>query len=101
VNWFAGQHRLKLKSAMPIAENRLTAGTKFKIEQFFKTFENLIKDSVFKDVNRPIAIAECPSMQCFRSWSHQTGTQQTRMQASVDRIVPPCPFVPNANVANS
>jgi GH24 family phage-related lysozyme (muramidase) len=34
VNWFAGQHRLKLKSARPIAENRLTAGTKLKIEQF-------------------------------------------------------------------
>jgi hypothetical protein len=28
-----------------------------------------IKISVFKDVNRPIAIAECPSMHCFRLWS--------------------------------
>jgi hypothetical protein len=59
-----------------------------------------IKSSVFKDVNRPIAIAEWPSMQCFRLWSQQTGTEQTRMQASVDRIVPPCLFVPIANIAN-
>jgi hypothetical protein len=51
VNWFAGQHRLKLKSARPIAENRLIAGTKLKIEQFFNTLEDLIKISVFKDVN--------------------------------------------------
>jgi hypothetical protein len=67
MNWFAAQHRLKLKSARPIAENRLTAWTKHKIEQFFKTLEDLIKCSVFQDVNRPIAnlpiaIAECPSM---------------------------------------
>jgi hypothetical protein len=41
----------------------------------------LIKSSVFKDVNRPIAIAKCPSMQCFPSWSQQTETQQTRNQA--------------------
>jgi hypothetical protein len=40
VNWFAGQHQLKLKSASPIAENCLIAGTKLKIEQFFKTFED-------------------------------------------------------------
>jgi hypothetical protein len=60
-----------------------------------------IRSSVFQDVNRPmaifpIAIAECPSMQCFRSRS-----QQKRMQASVDRLVRPSPFVPIANVANS
>jgi hypothetical protein len=101
VNWFAGQHRLKIKSARSIAENRLTAGTKFKIEQFSKTFQDLIKSSVFKDVNRPIAIAKCPSMQCFRSWLQQTRAQQARVQASVDRIVRSCPFVPVANVANS
>jgi hypothetical protein len=34
-----------------------------------------------KDVNRSIAIAKCPSMQRFPSWSQQTGTQQTRNQA--------------------
>jgi hypothetical protein len=65
-----------------------------------------IRSSVFQDVNRPmailpIAIGECPSMQCFWSRSRQTGTQQTRMQASVDRLVRPSPFVPIANVANS
>jgi hypothetical protein len=42
VNWFACQPRVKLKSARAISENRLTAGTKLKIEQFFKTFEDLI-----------------------------------------------------------
>jgi hypothetical protein len=43
MNWFGGQHRLKLKYARPIAGNRLTAGTKLKIEQIFKTFEDLIR----------------------------------------------------------
>jgi hypothetical protein len=65
-----------------------------------------IRGSVFQDVNRlmailPIAIAECPSMQCFRSRSQQTGTQQTRMQASVDLPLRPSPFVLIANVASS
>jgi hypothetical protein len=32
VNWFGGQYPLKLKSARPIAENRLTVRTKLKIE---------------------------------------------------------------------
>jgi hypothetical protein len=59
VNWLTGQHRRKLKSARTITQNRLIARTKLSIEQFFKTFEDLIKSSVFKDVNRPIAIAEC------------------------------------------
>jgi hypothetical protein len=43
VNWFAGQHHIKLKSARLIADNRLTGGTKLKIEQFLKTFEDLIR----------------------------------------------------------
>jgi hypothetical protein len=43
VNWLEGQHRLRLKSARPIAGNPVTAGTKFKIDQFFKTFEDLIR----------------------------------------------------------
>jgi hypothetical protein len=43
VNWFASQHRLKLKSVRPIAENRLIAETKLKIARFFKTFEDLIR----------------------------------------------------------
>jgi hypothetical protein len=106
VHWFTGQHRLRLKSASPIAENCLNAGTKLKIEQFLKTLEGLNKSFVFKHVNRPIAIllvavAECLSMQCFWPWSQQTGKQQTLMQASVIRLVPPSPFAPMANVANS
>jgi hypothetical protein len=32
-----------MKSARPVIENRLTAGTKRKIEQFLKTFEGLIR----------------------------------------------------------
>jgi hypothetical protein len=43
LNWFAGQHRLKIKSARLIAGNRLTAGTKLKIEPFSKTFDDLIQ----------------------------------------------------------
>jgi hypothetical protein len=43
MNWFTGQRRLKPKCARPISGNRLTAGTKLKIEQFFKTFEDLIR----------------------------------------------------------
>jgi hypothetical protein len=43
VNWFAGQYRLKLKSPRPIKKNGLTAGTKHKIEQFFRTFQDLIR----------------------------------------------------------
>jgi hypothetical protein len=106
VNWFPGQHRLKLKSARPIVENRLIAGTKLRIERIFKNLGELIKSFVFKDVNRlitilPVAIVGCPSMQCSRSWSQQAGTQQASMQASVERTVPPFPFVPIANAANS
>jgi hypothetical protein len=34
VNWFAGQRRLKLTSARPIAENRLTAGQNSRSSNF-------------------------------------------------------------------
>jgi hypothetical protein len=43
LNWFACQHRLKLKYARSIAGNRPTAATKLKIEQLFKAFEDLIR----------------------------------------------------------
>jgi hypothetical protein len=42
INWFAGQYRLKVKYARPIAENRLSPGTKLKMEHFFKTCEDLV-----------------------------------------------------------
>jgi hypothetical protein len=40
---FAGQYRVKLKCARPIAGNSLTAGTKLNFEQIFKTFEERIR----------------------------------------------------------